>query len=76
MTSNMFYMNCKSEIAIYEHIHDTNVMFILFVEPHGLKDYHDWMNNVTLLIWLINTNKNERSADGKQVLPYTTQGDA
>jgi len=66
----MLYMNCKSEISICEHIHNTNVMFILSVEPHDLKDGHDWLNNVTLLIWLINTNKNERLADGIQVLPY------
>jgi hypothetical protein len=46
----MFYMNCKSEISIYEHIHNTNVMFIISVELHGLKDDHDWLNNVTLLI--------------------------
>ena len=45
-------------------------MFILSVEPYGLKDDHDWLNNVALLIWLINTNKSERLADGKQVLPY------
>jgi hypothetical protein len=70
MTGNMFYMNCKSEISIYEHTHKADVMFIIFVEPHGLKDDYDWLNNVTLLMWLINTNKNERSADDKQVLHY------
>jgi len=43
-------MNCKSEISIYEHIHNANVMFILSVEPYGLKDDHDWLNNVALLI--------------------------
>jgi len=46
----MFYMNRKSEISIFEHIHNANVTLILSVQPHALKDDHDWLNNVTLLI--------------------------